>query len=89
MILFLIPKMSYYPGCSVSPREFGGKFKFKSSIPQTMRDKLAEALCSKEKLQQELKLQMSMKAEMEVAMKLLEKDVHERKIRCRYLPPWS
>ena len=43
-----------------------------------MRDKLAEAICSKEKLQQELKLQLSMRAEMEVAMKLLEKDVHEK-----------
>ena len=81
MTLLPIPKGVVLSGmfCIIKERrEFGGKFKFICSIPQTMRDKLAEALCSKEKLQQELKLQMSMKAEMEVAMKLLEKDVHEK-----------
>ena len=70
-----------YPIDSVGVPEFPGELVAGRQIQislQTMRDKLAEALCSKEKLQQELKLQMSMKAEMEVAMKLLEKDVHEK-----------
>ena len=70
-----------YPIDSVGAYEFPGELVVGRQIQislQTMRDKLAEALCSKEKLQQELKLQMSMKAEMEVAMKLLEKDVHEK-----------
>merc|ERR1711974_374330 len=43
-----------------------------------VKQKLAEEVKKREELQKELSLQKSMKAEMEMAMKLLEKDVHEK-----------
>jgi len=47
--------------------------------------KLVDEMKKGEELQKELRLQKSMKAEMEVAMKLLEKDVHEKQDTIRAL----
>ncbi len=40
---------------------------------------MADVICEREALRRELSLQMSMKAETEMAMKLLEKDVKEKR----------
>jgi len=50
----------------------------KDSIISTMRQQLQNEGSKRQELQRELKLQTSMKAETEMAMKLLEKDVHEK-----------
>jgi len=48
------------------------------SADNNIKQKLAEEVRKREELQKELGLQKSMKAEMEMAMKLLEKDVHHK-----------
>eukprot|EP00095_Tigriopus_kingsejongensis_P009273 maker-scaffold1754_size28903-snap-gene-0.8 protein:Tk09273 transcript:maker-scaffold1754_size28903-snap-gene-0.8-mRNA-1 annotation:"run and fyve domain-containing protein 2 isoform x3" len=62
----------------VTPKSVKVESSESSDSTVALKSKLADMSLKTEKLEHELKLQTSMKAEMEMAMKLLERDIHEK-----------